>query len=152
MADHRLSVIFTPPVLSSLFPLKRHIMVMMYHALLRPTVPMACIYCLLMTACVCACVCVCVCERAYVWATSLTHWGNVHLFISQANPPPIIVNADSLDAGPYVSICFMLSAPPGVPACLTACHMELSPSNLSQFTWDNNNKNMHRLNDSRCGL
>ncbi len=24
---------------------------------------------------------------------------------SQANPPPIIVNADSLDAGPYVSIC-----------------------------------------------
>uniref|UniRef100_A0A8C1NBM7 Discs, large homolog 3 (Drosophila) n=1 Tax=Cyprinus carpio TaxID=7962 RepID=A0A8C1NBM7_CYPCA len=30
---------------------------------------------------------------------------NVHLFISQANPPPIIVNADSLDAGPYVSIC-----------------------------------------------
>lgn len=29
----------------------------------------------------------------------------MYLFILQANPPPIIVNADSLDAGPYVSIC-----------------------------------------------
>uniref|UniRef100_A0A8C1L1A9 Discs, large homolog 3 (Drosophila) n=1 Tax=Cyprinus carpio TaxID=7962 RepID=A0A8C1L1A9_CYPCA len=31
-----------------------------------------------------------------------------------ANPPPIIVNADSLDAGPYVSICFMLSGNSGL--------------------------------------
>lgn len=39
-------------------------------------------------------------------AASLTHWDNVCICsYSQANPPPIIVNADSLDAGPYVSIC-----------------------------------------------
>ena len=40
---------------------------------------------------------------------------------SQANPPPIIVNADSLDAGPYVSIC-------------SRCLYSIYPS-CSHFLW-----------------
>lgn len=47
-----------------------------------------------------------VCTALCLCAASLTHWDNVCISsYSQANPPPIIVNADSLDAGPYVSIC-----------------------------------------------
>ena len=47
-----------------------------------------------------------VCAALRLCAASFTHWDNVCISsYSQANPPPIIVNADSLDAGPYVSIC-----------------------------------------------
>lgn len=61
---------------------------------------------LLLSDSVCTALCLC--------AASLTHWDNVCISsYSQANPPPIIVNADSLDAGPYVSICICL------PDCLS---------------------------------
>lgn len=76
-----------------------------------------------------------VCTALCLCAASLTHWDNVCISsYSQANPPPIIVNADSLDAGPYVSISICLSdclsfsehclsipftPPPGV--CVSVC-------------------------------
>lgn len=77
---------------------------------------------LLLSDSVCTALCLC--------AASLTHWDNVCISsYSQANPPPIIVNADSLDAGPYVSICICLSfsehclsipfTPPSV--CVSLC-------------------------------
>lgn len=78
-----------------------------------------------------ACTALCLC------AASLAHWDNVCISsYSQANPPPIIVNADSLDAGPYVSFAICLSdclsfpehclsisltLPPNVCVCLSVC-------------------------------
>uniref|UniRef100_A0A8D3DWF2 Discs large MAGUK scaffold protein 3 n=1 Tax=Scophthalmus maximus TaxID=52904 RepID=A0A8D3DWF2_SCOMX len=56
--------------------------------------------------CVCVrrmCVCVCVCVVHYVCVLPASHTEIMCICsYSQANPPPIIVNADSLDAGPYV--------------------------------------------------
>uniref|UniRef100_A0A4W6EWT5 Discs large MAGUK scaffold protein 3 n=1 Tax=Lates calcarifer TaxID=8187 RepID=A0A4W6EWT5_LATCA len=51
------------------------------------------------------CVCVCAPAALRLRAASLAHTEITCISsYSQANPPPIIVNADSLDAGPYVSI------------------------------------------------
>lgn len=101
---------------------------------------------LLLSGSVCTALCLC--------AASLTQWDNVCISsYSQANPPPIIVNADSLDAGPYVSICICLSDclflwtlfinpihTPPVCACLCArmcpcmCKKKVPPAFTSLFS------------------
>lgn len=63
-----------------------------------------------LTACSCGirsfCSQVIVCVPHYVCVLPASHTEIMCISsYSQANPPPIIVNADSLDAGPYVSIC-----------------------------------------------
>uniref|UniRef100_A0A8C8CQD6 Discs large MAGUK scaffold protein 3 n=1 Tax=Oncorhynchus tshawytscha TaxID=74940 RepID=A0A8C8CQD6_ONCTS len=55
-------------------------------------------------------------QKIHILSLTHTRLGNVvSLYLSlQANPPPVIVNADSLDAGPYVNICSVVSGNSGL--------------------------------------
>lgn len=104
-----------------------------------------------------------VCTALCLCAASLTHWDNVCISsYSQANPPPIIVNADSLDAGPYVSICLsdclsfsehclsISFTPPCARACVWVCKKKAPLGFTILFSVCAMLLNIHYLVDPPC--